>query len=81
AKGNKILKEPTIIAPENSEIRPDRVVIIDGVATVIEYKTGNKSPRHSQQVNSYKEAIGRMGYASSKGYLVYLDLGTIEEIV
>jgi ATP-dependent exoDNAse (exonuclease V) beta subunit len=60
--------------------RADRVVFDENKVVVIDYKTGLPAPEHSQQINKYADIIGEMGNSTVMKFLVFIDLGTVEEI-
>lgn len=76
----EILTEPVILVPDSGESRPDRVMVRGDQAIVVDYKTGVPESRHQHQVAYYVSLIGRMGYASVKGYLLYLDKPVLVEV-
>ena len=78
------MNECSILTPNGEEKRPDRVIIKDGEAVVIDYKFGAYSPedtdlyrRYKKQVSRYKELLTSMGYTNVKGYLWYLSADTV----
>lgn len=52
--------------------RPDRFVVIDGRATIIDYKTGRPEREHHEQINQYATILERMGYSNIEKILVYI---------
>ncbi len=79
-----VMNECSILTPNGEEKRPDRVIIKDGEAVVIDYKFGAYSPedtdlhrRYKKQVSRYKELLTSMGYTNVKGYLWYLSADTV----
>lgn len=69
----KVLNERDIIfSSENSAeiIRPDRVMIKDREAVIVDYKTGSMEDEHSKQLKKYLKAYAEMGY-SVKGFIAY----------
>ena len=77
---NLIVKNEFEILTETGEIlRPDRVVIIDNEAIVIDYKTGmrNASKYHSQ-MQDYKNALLKLGYASVIKIILYIHEKEVE---
>jgi ATP-dependent exoDNAse (exonuclease V) beta subunit len=56
---------------KNIEI-PDRVVLINNKATIIDYKTGNKESKHIQQLSNYAETLQKSGFKIEKKILVYI---------
>jgi ATP-dependent exoDNAse (exonuclease V) beta subunit len=79
-KGSKEFSENDILIPGEKSSRPDRVVIANDTATVLEYKTGAESEDHVHQVKHYKSLLERMGYKSVTGKLIYLDPLKVVEI-
>jgi len=61
--------------------RTDRVILDGKSAVIIDYKTGNPTPEHIMQINKYAGIISEMKYASIRKFLVYIDLGEVEEVV
>ncbi len=75
-----VLNETTILTPGGAQYRPDRVVIKDNKATIVDYKFGDKeSKTHIQQVKQYMSLIAEMGYQTS-GFVCYVSLGKVESI-
>lgn len=56
-------------------IRPDKFIEYPDTqsAVVVDYKTGEKRPEHTRQLQSYIEACKVTGAKEVKGYLVYVD--------
>lgn len=73
----EVLNETTIITPHGELYRPDRVVIKNNKATVIDYKFGYfETTQHNEQVKSYMNLISEMDYEVS-GFLCYVTLGKV----
>ncbi len=54
--------------------RPDRIIIdSNGLATVIDYKTGEHSAYHTKQLEEYGLLISKMGYELNQLILVYFN--------
>ena len=73
--------ESAIIA--NGDIRrPDRVMISDDRAVIVDYKFGDKrSAVYRKQMAEYMQLLRAMGkYRSIEGYVWYISLGEIESI-
>ncbi|MDH6356687.1 UvrD-helicase domain-containing protein [Parabacteroides sp. PF5-9] len=76
-----VLNEVDILFDKTASRRPDRVVIKEGRATVIDYKFGeHKEQRHRRQVAHYMKLIGEMGYKEVEGYLWYVELNQIDPV-
>ncbi len=68
-----ILREKSLLVPGKGELRPDRVVIFNKRAVVLDYKTGKAKARHKSQVRQYMRALSIMGYHPVEGFLLYFD--------
>lgn len=60
--------------------RPDRVMIKDKEAVVIDYKFAREDDEHKKQVREYMDLLSRMGYENVKGYLWYVYKNDIREV-
>ena len=78
----KLYNECAILIGDNNEAtrRPDRVMIRDNEAVVVDYKFGNKSDDYNKQVRRYMALLSQMGYKNVKGYLWYVYKNDIEEV-
>lgn len=75
-----ILAEASILTESGSIYRPDRVVISDNNAIVVDYKFGEaETADHQWQVKKYMDLISRMGYNVS-GFLCYVNLSKVTEV-
>ena len=73
--------ETSIITCDGSIYRPDRVVEHSKtVASLIDYKTGEKNKSHINQLNKYEDILLQLGYDKINKYLVYLSSGEIIEL-
>jgi len=69
---NEIITERTILSSEGKFHIPDRIETTPGgETTIIDYKTGDKSPAHTTQVNTYEKLLTEMGYIVTQKLLVY----------
>jgi hypothetical protein len=81
ADSAEVKPEASIIMPEGTLLRPDRVILEGKEATILEFKTGHPVDWHARQVISYADALERMGYEKVKRILVYIDdQVTVEEL-
>lgn len=69
----QILNEREIIRPDHSAYRPDRVVLFDKKAVVIDYKTGEEKKSHKKQIAEYGALLEEMGYEVEKKILIYIN--------
>ena len=76
----QLLSEQGIILPGGQERRPDRVILNDTEAIVVDFKTGEVYERDKQQVMEYMNLVGRLSGKAVRGYLCYLETGRIEEV-
>ncbi len=68
-----VYNELEITTPENQSLRPDRIVILQDRAVIIDYKTGKKSEAHKNQLDHYAAILSKMGYFVSAKIVVYID--------
>jgi len=68
----EVLNEISILKPDGSVRRPDRIVITPREVMVIDYKTGKENPMHEKQLEEYKSLLIEMGYKNVSGRLVFI---------
>ena len=68
----KVLNETSILFPNGNLLRPDRVVFLEGSVVVIDYKTGEPTASHKEQIDQYCAAIREMGYEKVEGRVLYI---------
>lgn len=79
--GYRVLNEVAILQPNGTFVRPDRTMICEDKAIVIDYKFGEKEDRkYIRQVKYYADQIRKMGYSDVKGYICYIRLGKVVEV-
>lgn len=71
--GNTIKNEKDIITQNGSIIRPDRVIIKENKATIIDYKTGKQDSSYKEQVFDYADALEEMGYPVENKIIIYIN--------
>jgi CRISPR/Cas system-associated exonuclease Cas4 (RecB family) len=78
-----IRNESDILIPGSSDIRrPDRVMVSEDKAVIVDYKFGEKrASSHRKQIEAYAALLRDMGYADVQGYLWYVSSGVKERIV
>lgn len=75
SEGWDVKNELSVITPDGSTYRPDRVMINskDVVVVVVDYKFGAESESYVKQIHRYSSLIRQMGYEKVDGYLWYVD--------
>jgi len=68
----KVFNEQDIIKKATKTIKPDRVVIKDNLAYLLDYKTGEKHNKHKAQLEEYELALQQMKYTVAKKALIYI---------
>lgn len=64
--------ERELILPDGNVLRPDRVIVKDNIAMVIDFKTGRREKIHEEQVSQYVDILRKMNYKKVEGKIVYL---------
>ena len=77
-EGAEIFNEVALIDTDGKERRPDRVVVKDGVVTVIDYKFGEKDPYYKTQVSRYAGIYRRMGYQKVSTAIWYVPSDVVD---
>jgi ATP-dependent helicase/nuclease subunit A len=76
----KVMSEREIILPSGEMLRPDRVLIKDNAAIVIDFKTGKENKSHEKQLIRYADVLLQMGYEPVTRYLVYLSDSKVKQV-
>jgi ATP-dependent exoDNAse (exonuclease V) beta subunit len=71
--GITVLNEQPILLPSGTRLIPDRVVIVNDRATVIDYKTGAVVDKHRKQLDEYADLLESMNIMVSEKVLIYTD--------
>ncbi len=73
--------EADIMTSGGEILRPDRVMIREDTAIILDYKFGNeKKAAYKEQLRRYYEALRSAGYENIKLYLWYYSLNETEEV-
>lgn len=70
--GAKVYKERSIIGPDGSEHRPDRVVFTPEGVVIIDFKFGRQSRSHVPQVREYAALYSGLGFEVKAGIVWYV---------
>jgi ATP-dependent exoDNAse (exonuclease V) beta subunit len=73
AQGLTIKNEAEIISSSGEFFRPDRVMIKDKTAVIIDYKTGGEKNEHKKQILGYSDLLNQLGYNVTERLLVYIE--------
>lgn len=76
-----VFNERELISKDKKRQIPDRVVIKDNKAIIIDYKTGNSNNKYKLQVKEYSKTLNEIGYKVLRKLLVYIDSKVIVEQV
>ncbi|AGA80258.1 UvrD-helicase domain-containing protein [Echinicola vietnamensis] len=76
----RVLTEQGVILPGGRQKRPDRIVIKDNVAEVVDFKTGEELDKYQRQVREYMQLVAGLGHFQVRGFLCYLETGKIVEV-
>jgi len=68
-----VMNERDILTDTGRLLRPDRVVLNNKEAIIIDYKTGKKNPKHKEQIYSYADALEQMSYIVKDKIIVYIN--------
>ncbi len=72
-QNNIIIKNETeVLLKDGDIVRPDRVVIIDDILTIIDYKTGEEKKSDYEQVSRYRYVFSKLGYTKIDAILIYI---------
>ena len=72
ASDKKVFNEQVILIPNGTTLKPDRVVIKENEAYLLDYKTGSHQQKYVQQLLSYEAALISIGLSVKKKALVYI---------
>lgn len=76
-----VRNENDILVPGGKSYRPDRVMVKDGRAVVVDYKFGlRRVTAYARQVKQYMSLLKSMGYGDVSGYVWYVSLGDVEPV-
>ncbi len=80
AKGLQSKNERDILLPNGETYRPDRVILNEKNAIILDYKTGKANKNYAQQLNRYGTILEQMGYTTVEKYLLYTEEQKLEKI-
>jgi ATP-dependent exoDNAse (exonuclease V) beta subunit len=71
SKNFRVLNEQTILLDKSNILRPDRIMMNDQQAVVLDYKTGAPKKEHLDQIKGYCQAVNQVTGKTTSGYLIY----------
>lgn len=78
----QVLTEAEILLKNKGSRRPDRIMLRDNKAIIVDYKfgKGNKQNEYEKQMNNYMDLLSEMGYQDIEGYIWYVHLAEIIKV-
>ena len=74
----RIYNEKSIMNSEGEIFRPDRLILKENSAIVLDFKTGKAKESHLEQISNYKQLLLETGINEVKAFVVYVDDENIE---
>ena len=68
----RVLSEMPLLKKNTNTLKPDRIVLIENKAYLLDYKTGEVHNKYEKQLETYADALEEMGYTVVKKLLVYI---------
>ncbi|MCP9754499.1 hypothetical protein EGI26_04890 [Lacihabitans sp. CCS-44] len=68
-----VKNEIEILSKGQNVQRPDRIVFVADKVFIVDYKTGEKTLQHRNQIQNYGNLIGQMGYKNIHLIIIYLE--------
>jgi len=69
----QVFNEHPLIIPDSGIRIPDKVLIKDNCAIVIDFKFSEPKPIYIRQISDYMSLLKKMNYSVTNGYLVFID--------
>jgi ATP-dependent exoDNAse (exonuclease V) beta subunit len=76
----QLLAEQGILLPGGRQKRPDRIILKEKEAILVDFKTGEPYERYEKQVRKYMDLVQKLTAKPVRGYLCYLETGNIVEV-
>jgi len=76
----QLMAEQGILLPDGTQKRPDRIILKEQEAIIVDFKTGEEYEKHSRQVKEYMDLVKGLIKKEVKGYLCYLESGRVVEV-
>ncbi|MGD0341949.1 MAG: UvrD-helicase domain-containing protein [Bacteroidales bacterium] len=78
--GIKVMKEAEILMPSGNTRRPDRIIMADGKAIIIDFKFGEEKKHYFRQVEEYRDLMSDMGYTGIDAFIWYVEKNKIIKV-
>ncbi len=75
--GNRVMKEAGILLPSGHTRRPDRIILKEESAIIIDFKFGEENSHYVGQLREYRKLMEDMGYRNIEAFLWYVDKNKI----
>jgi ATP-dependent exoDNAse (exonuclease V) beta subunit len=75
-----LLAEQGILLPGGKQKRPDRIILKDNEALIVDFKTGEAYEKYEKQVREYMDLVGKLAEKPVRGFICYLETGEIVKI-
>ena len=69
------LNEKELINAKGRKLIPDKIVVTDEETLVVDFKTGQETPKHKEQVQEYLAVLKEIGFKNLRGELYYTEEG------
>ena len=76
-----LLTEQELLLPGGEILRPDRVMIKNNSAVIVDYKTGSEDKKYHNQLNLYGKSLLNAGYSEVKKYILYIAQRKVVEVL
>lgn len=75
--GSVIIRERDILMASGNTKRPDRVIMKDDKAIIVDFKFGLEKPGYLNQVRNYRKLMNDMGYKKVEAYIWYVEINKV----
>jgi ATP-dependent exoDNAse (exonuclease V) beta subunit len=77
----KVFNERSLIRQDSKTRIPDRIIVSDNQAVILDYKTGKEKDSYRQQLNDYAQWLSEAGFVVEKKLIYYTALNKLEEVI
>lgn len=77
----KVFNERSLIRHDSKTRIPDRIIVSDNQAVILDYKTGKEKDSYRQQLNDYAQWLSEAGFVVEKKLIYYTALNKLEEVI